>query len=341
MKSRCSYFLLAFLLFVSVKFSWCQNTPQSVLEELITTEKTEVGEAHYTAPVRHLLEGLKEGDRAQTSQKLLVSRWLRNHHLTLHKNDDGSGWDLVSAQGQKLSTFSITDTYFSGTNALVHLQSKPAQGQGEEGTSYFISMRLQEGDWQVTGFGSWRPTSLESDEFVRHFTPTGDNEAAAQATLGEICSALLNYHGTYPQVGYPSTLQALSGPAEKEQDQKVEGLEVEGQPDAQMNQVPVPQYARMLDPSFLEDPPVKNGYKFHYVLIDSGNADDPQGRFRITATPVEFGKTGDRSFFMDQSGQMRFTAEDRDANENDPLLSGSSTFFSEGGFGGRYTRWIN
>lgn len=341
MKSRYSHLLVAFLVCVNGRFSWCQSSPQAALEELVTTEKAAVAETHYPEAVRHALQGLKKEARAETSQKLLVTEWLRGNGLTLHKNDDGNGWDLLSSQGQKISTFSIAETYFSGSNALVQLQTKPAPEQGLTSSSYFISMRLQDGDWQVTGFGNWRPTSLESGEFVSRFSPTAENETAARATLTQIWSALTNYHIQYPQVGYPGTLQALSGP--EEQDQKKEENQeeqsdvqiVDGPPDtaddsrpSQRNLRPVPQYAHILDASFLQDPPVKDGYQFHYVLIDSGNSEDPDGKFHITATPVEFGKTGGRSFFMDQTGQIRATAEDRDANENDPLLTEGSMFFS-------------
>lgn len=328
MKPRLFHFLLAFFVFLSGRVSWSQNTPQAALEELITTDKIEVAETHYPEAVRRVLDGLKKEDLSQAAKRLLVSEWLRQQHHSLRKNDNGS-WDLLSPEGERIITYSITDTYFSGNNALLRLQIS-ATDQKAEGAACFISMRLEGGDWQVTGFGRWRSTNIDSDEFIRHFIPTADNEMAAESTLQQIREALVAYRQTYPQAGYPSTLQVLSGPEQTEeavaqQDAQVEEITVQ---DSDTDQSPPPleppQYLRLLDPSFLQPHVVKDGYEFRYTLIDPGIGGEQQGKFRLTATPVEFGKTGGRSFFMDESGQIRFTAEEREASENDQILPGSS-----------------
>jgi len=52
---------------------------------------------------------------------------------------------------------------------------------------------------------------------------------------------------------------------------------------------------------------VKSGYKFAYVVVSS----DPLGNvisYSITATPLQAGVTGQRSFYTDQSGTIRSTA---------------------------------
>lgn len=328
MKPRVFHFLLAFFVFfLSGGISWSQSTPQAALEELITTDKIEVAQPHYPEAFRRVLDALKKEDRAQTARRLLVKEWLRQQHHSLRKNSAG-GWELLSPEGEKILTYSITDTYFSGNNALLRLQISSAEQKGE-GATYFISMRLDGGDWQVTGFGAWLSTNIDSDEFVRRFIPTGDNEMAAQSTLQQIREALFAYRQTYRQAGYPSTLQTLSGPEQTGQDIAQQDAQVEENTvqDSDADQAPPPleppQYSRLLDPSFLEPHVIKDGYEFRYTLIDPGVGGEQQGKFRLTATPVEFGKTGGRSFFMDESGQIRYTAEQREANENDQILPGS------------------
>jgi type IV pilus assembly protein PilA len=52
---------------------------------------------------------------------------------------------------------------------------------------------------------------------------------------------------------------------------------------------------------------IKSGYRFSYAP----GASDPSGNvlsYSITATPVSVGSTGQRSFFTDQSGTIRATA---------------------------------
>lgn len=63
----------------------------------------------------------------------------------------------------------------------------------------------------------------------------------------------------------------------------------------------------------------KSGYTFTYLpgaLAQSGRV----SAYKISARPIEFGKTGIRSFFADESGSIRFTPEDRAATSKDPPI---------------------
>ena len=42
--------------------------------------------------------------------------------------------------------------------------------------------------------------------------------------------------------------------------------------------------------------------------------------FTMSARPLEYGKGGRRSFFLDESGEIRSTVEDRAATAEDPPL---------------------
>ena len=63
------------------------------------------------------------------------------------------------------------------------------------------------------------------------------------------------------------------------------------------------------------------GYRVSYQPW--GNADDGQmTEFVIEARPARFGKSGIRSFYLDRPDiyMTHFTANDRPATENDPLV---------------------
>jgi hypothetical protein len=63
---------------------------------------------------------------------------------------------------------------------------------------------------------------------------------------------------------------------------------------------------------------VKSGYRFTYAAV----ATDPAGNvlsYTITATPVVPGSSGQRSFFTDQSGTIRSTANGTADSTSTPL----------------------
>jgi len=63
---------------------------------------------------------------------------------------------------------------------------------------------------------------------------------------------------------------------------------------------------------------VKSGYKFAYAAV----ATDPAGNvltYTVTATPVAAGSTGQRSFFTDQSGTIRNTANGTADSSSAPI----------------------
>jgi len=59
-----------------------------------------------------------------------------------------------------------------------------------------------------------------------------------------------------------------------------------------------------------------SGTKDGYAFSTSGDADT----FTINATPMDYGSTGSRSFFSDETGVIRYTREDRPATARDKPL---------------------
>ncbi|HZD93598.1 MAG TPA: hypothetical protein VE133_05045 [Candidatus Sulfotelmatobacter sp.] len=72
-----------------------------------------------------------------------------------------------------------------------------------------------------------------------------------------------------------------------------------------------------LDDSFAEDPLIKDGYCFRYLNTRTGTGEPGDfGTFEISAVPVEFGKTGSRSFLATGT-TIYATTQNRPATDED------------------------
>ena len=119
------------------------------------------------------------------------------------------------------------------------------------------------------------------------------NDASAAGSMRLFVSCAEAYSANNPKYGYPAGAMLM-----KTED-----------PDC-------------IDPLLLEaltggDP--KNGYLFEYVA----GAPDGAGTittFEVIARPAEFGRTGSRGYFSDETSVTRFTREDRPATKDDAPL---------------------
>ena len=105
------------------------------------------------------------------------------------------------------------------------------------------------------------------------------NEASAVGSIRTINTSAVEYSFTYPNAGYPATLAALGGAT--------------------------PCTATSTNACLLDQvlaAGTKSGYTF--VLTSDGNT--PSVGYSITGTPVNVGTTGQRMFFSDQSGVIRY-----------------------------------
>ena len=64
----------------------------------------------------------------------------------------------------------------------------------------------------------------------------------------------------------------------------------------------------------------KDCYVFEHVASDN-DGDGTLDAYQVSASPIEYRKTGTRSFFTDESGVIRSTKEDRSATAADPPVS--------------------
>ncbi|MGB7845511.1 MAG: hypothetical protein WBL63_07835 [Candidatus Acidiferrum sp.] len=104
------------------------------------------------------------------------------------------------------------------------------------------------------------------------------NEKSAVASMKELASAVEKYRVTYTRL--PQTLAELGAPAKgapKSDQAGLLGTELAG--------------GR------------KDGYSFRYVIVGGNNLGAP-AKYELAAIPVEYGRTGTRSFFRDISGAL-------------------------------------
>ncbi len=118
------------------------------------------------------------------------------------------------------------------------------------------------------------------------------DEAAAVAFLRTVNTAAVTYASTY-NVGYPKSLAAMGE-----------------SPDGRFSQ----EHAGLIDKTLASG--MKAGYTITYR---PGPAVDGRiDTYTAVTRPAQYGKTGKRSFFTDQSGVIRETQEDRDPAVKDP-----------------------
>jgi prepilin-type N-terminal cleavage/methylation domain-containing protein len=119
------------------------------------------------------------------------------------------------------------------------------------------------------------------------------NETAAVSTLKTLTESSLLYSNSYG--GFPHALSDMGpgsgGPATSASADLIDSILAGG---------------------------AKSGYRFNYAVV----ASDPSGNvisYTITATPLVPGSSGQRSFFTDQSGTIRSTANGTADSASAPL----------------------
>jgi type IV pilus assembly protein PilA len=112
------------------------------------------------------------------------------------------------------------------------------------------------------------------------------NTLSAVNSVEKIVQAQMMYSESYPANGYACSLQALGGDPHS------------GPPSVTSAQVLPPDLASGF----------KSGYTFSLACKDkvSVNGVDRFNSFEVTAVPQTVGKTGDRGFCSDESGQVKF-----------------------------------
>jgi hypothetical protein len=133
------------------------------------------------------------------------------------------------------------------------------------------------GEWKILSLGLVL-LDLPSLEVEWDTEQAGPNEQSAIASLKIIAKAVEGYRRKYLKL--PESLRALGPPLQGEANAEAAGL---------------------LDSELASG--IKDGYSFRYVIL-GGNALGAPAKFELAATPVNYGRTGKRSFFRDAEGGL-------------------------------------
>jgi prepilin-type N-terminal cleavage/methylation domain-containing protein len=116
------------------------------------------------------------------------------------------------------------------------------------------------------------------------------NEASAVGSLRTLNTASVTYSSTYPSSGYPANLKNLG----------TSGAATSASAD-------------------LVDSVLAGGTKSGYTFVFTGDGNTPSTGYSIVATPVNIGTSGQRGFFTDQSGVIRWDPTGAAKSSSSPL----------------------
>lgn len=278
-------FVVTVLAFIGNTMLAQSNTPEDAFQEFATTDQPVLFERHLPAALQQALDQLPAGQKQQILDKFMVSKLVKRGGITVRATEDPRVFELAR-ENHPSAILTLKNSFVDGTDALLLMEIK----DDKSFQVVLVRLQLEDDDWRVEQFGPWDSRALASDELLQEILPVKRNEAAAASLLGMMNNALEKYSRTYPYVGYAPSLRALSG---------AEGVR------------PSPDHAFIL--GSLSEPLIRDGYSFHYSRITGTH-------YQITASPVEFGKSGGKSFFTDETGIIRCTSEDRPATEADDSL---------------------
>ncbi|HEY2495646.1 MAG TPA: hypothetical protein VGK24_01145 [Candidatus Angelobacter sp.] len=219
---------------------------------------------------------------------------LKTAHLgscTVRPEQDSDGWEILDSDGNHKGKVTLANAFISGTDAMLPLQVET----GDNLQMFIVTMHLEEDEWRIDDFGEWEKSDLGLAKLLHQPTAMEKNEAAAQQTLGVMTNAIRFYVNVHPRIGFPADLR-----------------------DVVRSQNSRNGWGLLLDESFAADPLIKDGYRFRYLRTAIGSGNQDYGSFEITAMPVEFGSTGSKSYFVNESGLVHATSENRPATEDDP-----------------------
>src|SRR5215471_10401411 len=301
--SRYCLLAISVVFFASPAFAQAAS-PLGALEELVTAKKVADVIRHYPVAVEQLVNELQENERVGAAKELLVSEKLRQAGYELRTSNDLREWTIVDKAGNVRASFTVVNTFISGVDAVILV--KQADKHYEDQSVKFLSLRFEAGAWRVEGYGRWwRDFDFESEKFIGTLTRDAHGEAEAQSTLRRISNILAIYRYSNPTLGYPADLEVFFR-LEQAQSESEQNAEQNREESGNEQVLPAGERRRCshsceLGLAFTENRAIKDGYQFRYTLIDPGSWDRGEGRYQLTATPLQFGKTGSRSYFIDQT----------------------------------------
>jgi hypothetical protein len=261
------------------------------------------------------------------------------------QRDSGNSWQVLDAGGRRLYTVKLNDSLISGTEALLKISAISS----ESSRDFVLEMRLEQSDWRFISMGAWQPGDWGLNQALRLLTARDRNEDTAASMLRELAHRLISYCYAHPGEGYPVRLELLTKyerentpysvvPPPPEPGGVAEDVAVADDDGVVVSRIPPEADAPVIstdepeapidEPESSEEqnawlthnPPVNSGYEFHYSMLEPGGGCNQRGAFQITASPLEYGRTGRQSFYIDSTWVLRSTSDNREARADDPAV---------------------
>lgn len=286
----------ALVLLILIAAASAQSTPEEAIIKLVTAEGPQDVISVLPEKTRNALAKTTAKRKAELFAQL--TEWKKEEGLKIQARVSD---DLLTFQDKNGMTvhLKVKQTINDGMNAVLALnisaedkEGKPERAPRGESPTMIAWLRIEEGDWRIAAVGGVALFQLDGEETLAAINDTSKprsgfdgNEASAVGSLRTLNTANVTYAGTYDMSFAPS-IQALGG----------EGKD------------PTPEHSLLIDPRLASGE--KSGYVFTYQSFG-------QNAYTISARPKQFGETGKRSFFTDESGVIRFTEDDRAATAQD------------------------
>jgi hypothetical protein len=272
-------------------------TPQQAIVELLLATNIETAERHLPNSLRDGLRTLTASERQAFEARLRFVDGFRRMGMEVSVPEDGRSL-LVVARSDTARGFELRVQHetIGGADAVLELS---LEGMDHGSQRALLWMKLEDGEWRVTELewleGRYGFVVFDDARFLDRFRnpELKELESSVQSTLFQISYALQNYASTFPEVGYPADLSVL-GPSPEEEESSSE-------------------HAGDLQQSLAANSFQKDGYEFHYELRRGGK----DGAYSIVARPIQYGRRGNQSFYLDETEVIRATRENREPTAED------------------------
>ena len=290
----------------------CGDTPREALVTFVLTNDKKQYEACFPEEFRKLLPSMDADERENIVGASTFHRALARDGMRLRDGGDEGALFVLEERNReappdsppdRTSVLRVAREVSDGGTALLLLEMcksgrDPQEEYCRDGRAY-AWLKFEDGDWHVTSIdlvtGSNDFIVLDDPNLItkerRKKCERDEQEVLGQLDKGAtVLKAYYDKSGT----GFPQDVSSVG-----------ELVTTDDVPQQGMNPV--------MFASCKQNRCSWDGYEVRYERRSSGL----RGGYTLQARPEQYGRTGVRSFYMDQSGVIRATEEDRAATERD------------------------
>jgi hypothetical protein len=270
---------------------------EAAVDALMAKDLRALGK-HLPPELEKGLAGLPANEQRGLSEELLPMRTLRRQGALVKRSDSPEAIVVIEpidpgARNVPTASVKLDKRISDGSECLLRLSFHSGDDDSDQ---FQVWMKYVDSEWRIYELeepGGRGRINFGDPKFLakKRHTDLNSNESSAVLSMRSYLTAATTYQMSYPDIGFPATAEDLKPAAASDIDAHHSGL---------------------VD-NILSNPPFeKNGYRFTF----KGDKE----KFTVIGRPIKFGVSGNRSFFSNESGVIRFTEEDREATEKDRPL---------------------